>query len=105
MTGEMDLHGYSHFTHLPGGCSGKGGYDDIAEGAQVVVYAADGKIIGTTRMGTGTILTGDYICHFEWEVPNIIPGAGPYQYEISHRGKLTITEDEARAGLSASIGK
>lgn len=105
MTGVLDLVGGSdHFSNSADGCSGVGGYDDLARGTQVVVYGADGKILGAGEVDPGKMQAGGVICRFPWEIAGIPKGAGPYQYEVSHRGRMTVTEVEARGGVSASLG-
>lgn len=85
-------------------CHGRGGYDDLRVGAQVTVYDASGKVVGVGAVDSVSS-TADKGCRLDWSVPNVPGGYGPYQYEVTHRGKLTITEADARAGLaSASIG-
>jgi hypothetical protein len=86
------------------GCHGTGGYSDIAEGAPVTVYNADGRIVstGTISYSTGLSSTSCYLGFTAFDVPG---GQGPYQYEVSHRGRLTFTEDQGRDGsVSATLG-
>jgi hypothetical protein len=77
-------------------CAGSGGYDDIRKGAQVTVYDDKGAVVGTSAL-TGSSFGTDSGCtwFFQVEVP-----AGPdfYQVEVSHRGKITVTPEEAKAG-------
>lgn len=85
-------------------CQGRGGYSDIAEGAPVTVYGKSGEIIalGNLSLGESTSLG----CKFQFFVGGVPTGEGFYQYEVSHRGKLSISEADAVAGnASASLGR
>lgn len=86
------------------GCHGTGGYSDVAVGAPVTVYNADSKIVGTGMIDYSTALSGTS-CWMAFSVRGVPGGEGPYQYEISHRGKLTFTEAEGRgSGVTATLG-
>lgn len=86
-------------------CVGSGGYSDIHEGAPVTVYDNGGQIIALGALGPGRRNSVEGTCRFKFEVSAVPAGKGFYQYEISHRGKLTVTEDEAAAGgLAATLG-
>lgn len=109
LSGLLTLTGTSRNIRAIGmsGCEGINGYSDIAEGAPVIVYDADGKIIAAGAISDSTLQRGSttFECLFSFIVTDIPGGAGFYQYEISHRGKLTISEDDARGGFaSASLG-
>lgn len=66
-------------------CSGKGGYDDIEEGASVTAFDGEGRIVGTTRLKAGKVLGEglfpDCIFGFRIEVKT----ADFYTFQISHR--------------------
>lgn len=96
MSGDVQLWGSQHFVDDGSSCRGKGGYSDIGEGAAVTVYDASGKIVSAGKITGSTYHAGE--CKFQWSAASIPAGAGPYQFEISHRGKMTITEQDARAG-------
>lgn len=84
-------------------CKGTGGYADIRPGAQVVFYDNAGAILATGQLDNGT-LTGDQ-CTLPWTVVGIPAGKGPYQYEVSHRGKLVVTEEQISSqSLAATLG-
>lgn len=93
--------------HVPAGadytnCEGTDGFDDIVEGAQVTVYDIDTKIVAIGSLGVGKPADGS--CVFEVTVPGVPRGSKFYQVEVSHRGKLQVSEAEARVGLfSASL--
>lgn len=80
-------------TNTPG-CRSKGGYEDIAEGAQVVVKDGAGSVLATTALGGGTQTVTDpgADCVFEFSVA--VPDAEFYSIEVTHRGALTYSRVE-----------
>ena len=103
MTGELDL-GYDQGKYYSSelNCTGAGGYSDIQSGAPVTVYDNAGQIVALGALGPGRRNSAEHVCTFKFDVPNVPAGKGFYQYEISHRGKLTLTEAEAVAGLASA---
>jgi hypothetical protein len=88
-------------------CTGGSGYDDIALGAAVTVYDGGGKVVGTGSLGAGKYASSDSTapCVFRVSVPGVPGGAKFYQVEVSHRGKITVSSAEAKAGgFAASLG-
>ncbi len=101
ITGEVLLHD-TRINTTGNSCRGSGGYDDLREGAQVVVTDATGKSIGIGTLGTGVSNTN--ICTWEFSV-TVPAGGGIYGVEVSHRGKLQYSEaDLAGRPLKLSIG-
>lgn len=110
--GTFDMKGYLHLygsnyavgsEKINQSCAGTGGYSDIRDGAGVTVYNADGKIVGTGALANSLDLGGD--CMFGFTVLKVPESAGPYQFEITHRGRLTVSETDAKAGnASATLG-
>ncbi|MGX1565615.1 hypothetical protein [Streptomyces sp. NPDC055506] len=83
-------------------CSGTGGYSDIDFGTQVNVTDA-GTLVAVGSLGFGE--KTELGCEFPFTVGDIAPGSNFYTVEISHRGGLTQTEDELRAGgLAFTLG-
>jgi hypothetical protein len=79
------------------------GYDDIAEGTSVTVYGAGGDVIATGHLGDSKYV--DYTCEFAVAVPDVPKGEKFYKVEVSHRGTIQLTADEAENGeLAASLG-
>jgi len=79
------------------GCQGTGGYDDIAEGTSVTVYGADGDVIATGHLGDSD--SPSYgTCTFDVSVPDVPKGEKFYKVEVSHRGTLQLTTEEAQNG-------
>ena len=72
------------------------------------VYDTAGMVVGTGRLTGGTVDyapgLGDSTCRFAFTVTGIPDSSDIYQVEISHRGEVASTHDEARSGLSLSLG-
>ncbi|MEV5934789.1 hypothetical protein AB0L56_19145 [Streptomyces sp. NPDC052079] len=84
-------------------CTGTDGYDDIDFGAQVSVTDAAGTLVAKGSLGLGE--KTELGCEFSFTVDDIPPGSKFYTVEVSHRGGLTQTEDELRAGgLAFTLG-
>lgn len=81
-------------------CTGEGGFDDIAEGAQVTVTDETGTIIASGRLGPGAendIVVEDGLgCFFEFEVDGVPTDRAFYSIEVAHRGALTFSIAEIR---------
>jgi hypothetical protein len=102
MLGTFKL--YGTLTGSGSTCRGSGGYSDIADGASVTVYDAAGKVdaVGAITKPAGLGVLG---CTFSIVVPNVPNDEKFYQIEISHRGKVTVTADDARTGrVSLTLG-
>lgn len=106
-------YGTPAFTNTGNYCAGKGGYSDITAGAAVTIYNADGTIVGAGNLGAGvadshtthngnTTITSAGGCAFPFTVTNVPTGSSFYQYEISHRGRITFTLGEAQS-LAADL--
>ncbi|HEX5566739.1 MAG TPA: hypothetical protein VFY14_07405 [Streptomyces sp.] len=84
-------------------CSGTGGYSDIRFGTQVSVTDAAGTLVAKGSLGLGQ--KTELGCEFPFTVDDITPGSKFYTVEVSHRGGLTQSEDELRAGgLAFTLG-
>ncbi|GGW66959.1 hypothetical protein GCM10010340_51360 [Streptomyces griseoloalbus] len=84
-------------------CSGTGGYSDIDFGTQVNVTDAAGTLVAVGSLGFGE--KTELGCEFPFTVDDVTPGSKFYTVEVSHRGGLTQTEDELRAGgLAFTLG-
>lgn len=91
-------------------CSGKGGYDDIHGGAQVVITDAANTTIAIGALEPG-IPTRDpgrpgYAteCRFPFSIADVPGGHEFYGVEISHRGKLQYTREQMASPLEFSLG-
>lgn len=97
LNGTMEM----SFGDVTGGgdqCSGSGGYDDIRKGASVTVYDATGKVVGTGELSGSTYAESGCTWYFQVSVPD---GHDFYQVEVSHRGKITVSREEAKTGKVA----
>ncbi|QIQ07265.1 hypothetical protein HA039_31160 [Streptomyces liangshanensis] len=88
-----------------GGCEGTGGYDDISLGTSVTVYDAAGAVVGTSSLVLSEFDADARSCTFDVSVENVPARKDFYQVEVSHRGKVQLTEAEAKGGaFAASLG-
>ncbi|MET7735252.1 hypothetical protein ABZT02_28370 [Streptomyces sp. NPDC005402] len=88
------------------GCQGRydSGYDDIAEGTSVTVYGAGGEVVATGALGDSKE-DEDGTCTFAVAVDGVPKGERFYKVEVSHRGTVQLTAEEAENGeLAASLG-
>ncbi|MER7819943.1 hypothetical protein [Streptomyces sp. NPDC096153] len=86
------------------GCIATGGYNDIAPGTPVTVYGAAGDVVATGALGTATrnALGG---CDFDVTVEGVPKGQKFYKVEVSHRGTLQMSAEEAERGeFAGSLG-
>ncbi|MFF2788942.1 hypothetical protein ACFVT6_19595 [Streptomyces sp. NPDC058049] len=111
LTGTVEVMGDTKtvVTTNSGLCGGTGGYNDLRGGASVTVYDKAGLIVGTGSLGSGTVKDAatayKRTCRFAVSVPDVPRGKEFYQVEVSHRGKVNVSESDAVAGLfAASIG-
>ncbi|MFI5478184.1 hypothetical protein ACIBAB_03595 [Streptomyces rubiginosohelvolus] len=88
-----------------GGCEGSGGYSDIQLGTSVTVYDAAGTVIATSALILSEFDEAAGSCTYDVSVEDVPDGEDFYQVEISHRGKLHLSAEEAKAGsFSGSLG-
>lgn len=100
LSGTLTLNQASRAT---GPCSGSGGYSDIDNGTSVTVYDGGGQVVATGSLAEGKRV-GLY-CQFGVWVAGVPTGAKFYQVEVSHRGKITLSAEDAQAGkFAASLG-
>ncbi|MFH8931946.1 hypothetical protein [Streptomyces pristinaespiralis] len=89
-----------------GGCAGRydSGYDDIQEGTDVTVYNAAGDVVAKGELGASEeIATGT--CAFDVSVADVPKGETFYKVEVSHRGTVELSAEEAENGeLAATLG-
>lgn len=106
--GDMTLSlGDFAWNESPESCWGRGGYDDIRGGAQVVVTDADGVTVGVGRLIDGDPTVYDdraSSCVFRWEIPNVPDGSSFYAVEISHRGKVQFSRADITRSISLTLG-
>jgi hypothetical protein len=83
-------------------CVGTGGYDDIVEGAQVVVTDGANAVVGVSRLLAAT--KSGIECEYGFTVSDVPAGRGSYAVEVSHRGKVTFKEDDLHRAIGLSLG-
>jgi hypothetical protein len=102
LTGEFTL--LEDASETGSGCEGTGGYDDISEGTSVTVYGAGGDVIATGYLGDSESITYG-TCKFELAVDDVPKGEKFYKVEVSHRGTLQLSAEEAENGeFAGSLG-
>lgn len=95
ITGSITLAAYDgYFGDSSGVCIGKGGYDDLRGGANVVVKDGKGAIIGSSKLGTGSRVV-NVGCQFPINVS--VPDSDFYVLEVSHRGEQTYSRADMEA--------
>jgi hypothetical protein len=103
LTGTMELAGATHWRRVSTQCEGINGYDDIAEGTSVTVYSGSGQVVGTGQLTDGVVFGTR--CSLSVLVEKVPLGSDFFQVEVSHRGKLTLSAADAKAGkFSGTIG-
>jgi hypothetical protein len=84
-------------------CSGIDGYDDIRTGAQVKVTDSTGKVVGLGALKAGLARDtneswrGTNLCVFEFTVRDIPREGNIFGVEVSHRGVIQFTQDQAES--------
>lgn len=92
----------TNYTSTNGTCTGTSGYDDLAGGTSITVYNNNGKVISVGQLDDGHEIDGS--CLFTWSISGV-PKSPFYKVEISHRGQLTYSYEQAKKGsLDSSIG-
>lgn len=90
--GLFTLEDYSGWDRTVGdGCTGSGGYDDIREGAQVVVRDGGGRTLALGSLGGGEMIAAT--CVFPFEIPGV-PRSRFYSVEVSHRGEVNFSRED-----------
>lgn len=103
ITGIMTVNGDITYSSLTGfECEGDGGYSDMSPAAAVSVSDESGKLLAKGTLTGSTKLSDS--CMFDFTVTDVPRGSTFYEVEISHRGGLSYTEEEAESGLSLSLG-
>ncbi|MEY2422810.1 MAG: hypothetical protein QOI95_2877 [Acidimicrobiaceae bacterium] len=97
LTGDVTLYDLDMISDQVGGpCTGQGGFNDLRDGAPVVVKDGAGKIVATGQLGAGKRIgvngatTVSTECRFPVTVSGI-PASDFYQVEVSRRGAQTYS--------------
>lgn len=97
ITGSITLYGTDVWefagSNSSSPCKGEGGYNDVSEGAQVLVRDGEGGILATGHLLAGASLGERTNCVFMFSVSNV-GNAAFYAIEVSHRGELTYSAAE-----------
>lgn len=100
----------SGFTWNPGqGCWGISGYDDLREGAQVVITDGLGATIAVGALDTGIVTLNPTdqkrasYCELPFTVQQVPAGRGFYGVEVAHRGRVQYPEADVRGLLELSL--
>ncbi|AOW92987.1 hypothetical protein BFN03_10830 [Rhodococcus sp. WMMA185] len=83
-------------------CEGDGGYSDIYPGRDILVYGVDESLIAKGEF-VSSDKTGS-TCSMHFAVEDVPRGEQFYQLEISDRGRMTYSEDEAQESIGLSLG-
>lgn len=84
-------------------CTTGGGYDDIRQGAQVVVTDAAAKTIALGQLGPGSWKRG-VGCIFLFSVADVPADGEFYGVEVSHRGRVQYTAGQLVEPLDLELG-
>ena len=106
LTGRFALRGGAE-SDGAGRCQGEDGYTDIHSGAAVTVYDAGGEVIAVGALSDPKASDPELIvsCEFTVTVPNVPRGERFYAVEVTHRGRVTVSAEQAEAGgFWASLG-
>ena len=101
VTGSLELSTSSAAT-LAGHCAGSGPYGDIVPGATVTITDAAGTTVALGSLGTGNVTTNK-TCGFPFAL-SVPAGKGFYGIEVSHRGRLQLTEAKLAGPIQLTLG-
>lgn len=90
-------------------CSGRGGYADIREGAQVTVTDSTGAVVALSELSDGVVtdnpeLQGSKVCEFAFSLRDVPAGRGIYGVEVSHRGAVRFQEVDMFRDIGLTLG-
>lgn len=86
------------FMWNPGVCAGRGGFDDINAGTDVVVTDSTSTTVAIGKLGTGQPVidpsdsTRATSCLFTFDIKDAPSGRGFYGIEVGHRGRVQFPE-------------
>jgi serine/threonine-protein kinase len=79
------------------GCIGQGGYSDISPGVPVILTNQDGKILGSSALGSGVADSSAGTCTYTFTIPDVPEDQSQYAIEVSHRGKVVNSKSDMAA--------
>lgn len=101
---RFELTGSFIVMSLADDCQGSRGYDDIRSGAPVTVYSDEGKVLATGQL-VNPKRENEVVCSYQINVADVPNGHDFYQVEVSHRGKTTVSNADAKSGaIGLSLG-
>lgn len=109
VTGNITLRLPNFEWSTAGGCWGRGGYDDIRQGAQVVVTDNAGETVAVGKLAAGqpqkdpADASRATSCTFGFTV-SAPAGRGFYGVEVSHRGRSQYAEKDLERPLELTLG-
>ncbi|MDQ3717171.1 MAG: hypothetical protein M3381_14355 [Actinomycetota bacterium] len=83
-------------------CFGTGGFDDIREGAPVVIYDESGTTVGAGQLEYARTI-GRLSWVFSFTIENVSSGADLYDVEVAGRDGTTYTKAELQAGVALGV--
>lgn len=102
LNGSVTVTSSIGFDSRNGTCWGRGGYDDMHEGAQVVISDASGTTVAIGTLGTGVYNGGR--CVLPFAVPHVPLGKNFYGVAIGHRNAFQVSAADAQKRVELSIG-
>lgn len=85
-------------------CLTSGGFDDIVDGAQVLVLNSEGTAIAKGNLGAGATSDEDAnVCVFPFQVENVTLEGDLFSVSIAGREGPTFDKDELLESLSLSL--
>jgi hypothetical protein len=111
ITGTITVEGLGNSTGVEATrtCSGRGGYDDLHQGAQMVVTdqagatVALGGVVGSTVDPADVVFGSPKKCVLNFRVDGVPAGKGFYGVEVAHRGRAQYTEEQAKAPIALTL--
>jgi hypothetical protein len=101
VTGGLPAHG-----RQGAACTTPRAFRDVAAGAPVVITDQDRKTIAVGRLAAGQLVrvSGERHCVFPFAVPDVPTGRTAYQVIFAERRPRWYDEEQARAGISLTVG-
>jgi hypothetical protein len=84
---------YPAITTTGSSCRGSGGYSDIGPGTEVTVKNANGEVVTSSALGSGSGTRSQCVFNFSFELTE---GQDRYLITVSHRGDLTYSFDQLK---------
>lgn len=104
LTGTLSIDSATAGGSLPEGfaCTGAGTMSDIKPNLRVIVADGGHELIGKGEL-TSSFAAGPDACVFGLVVHNLPRDRETYLVQVSHRGEVEFTRDEAVSGIELSL--